>query len=86
MTFATDRTRKPTLAEIVDAIPEDLIVGTMCHCDDPEDCSDHWDFFYDATMGTTSEDHVAWGKTLSEDQMRAIAALVDWAHREDTPS
>lgn len=57
-------------------LPGDLIVGTMCHCDDPDDCYDHWEFFTDAEMGSTSEDHVRTGRPLNERQMRAIASFI----------
>jgi hypothetical protein len=57
-------------------LPADLVVGTMCHCGDPDDCSDHWEFFTNAVQGRTSPDHVARGRKLTERQMRAVARLV----------
>lgn len=57
-------------------LPKNLIVGTMCHCDDPDMCDNHWEFFKDPVMGNTSPDHVRVGSGLNVKDMRAIAELV----------
>lgn len=60
-------------------LPTNLVVGTMCHCDEPDECSDHWEFFTEAKMSPSGGGIVSRGRGLSESQMRAIAALVNAA-------
>lgn len=52
-----------------------LVVGTMCHCDDPENDYDHWSLFTRAEMGFDGE-HVRRGATLNKAEMDAIVAIV----------
>lgn len=56
-------------------LPRGLVVGSMCHCDEPDECSGHWEFYTEAAMSDDGE-HVRTGRYLSEAQMRAIVALV----------
>lgn len=65
---------------IIDHLPRNLVVGSMCHCDDdePDECEDHWEFFVDPVMAYDGE-HVRSGHTLSPSEMRAIATLVNQA-------
>lgn len=53
-----------------------LHVGTMCHCDDPDDCDDHWEFFIDPVFSEWNPGNVRRGRKPTEADMRAIAALV----------
>ncbi len=57
-------------------LPKDLIVGPMCHCDDPDECHDHWEFFTNATMGYSSPESVARGSHLTKAEMDAIVEKV----------
>lgn len=72
-----------------DNLPDQLIVGTMCHCDDlhaesddydepydpDEDCTDHWELWVEARNMDT-EGHVGTGSHLNATQMRAVASFV----------
>lgn len=58
-------------------LPIGLVVGTMCHCGEPDECSDHWQFFTDVVKGSSGKHSVRSGRILSEKQMRAIAELVN---------
>ena len=58
-------------------LPRNLVVGTMCHCDDPDECYDHWEFYkVDDPSAVPPSGHVGRGRELTENEMRAIAALV----------
>lgn len=57
-----------------------LVVGTMCHCDDPEACGedgDHWEFFVDPTNFDEEDGTMSSARRLNEAEMRAIVALVE---------
>lgn len=62
-------------------LPKGLIVGTMCHCDDPDECDDHWELFYDVDGYDEETGHLRSGRQMNEAQMRAVADLVN-AHAD----
>ena len=78
MTYAMSETKN----EVADSL-RNLVVGTMCHCDDHtedglpgEDCYDHWQFFIvDDPDSVPEHGHVGMGHTLDEAQMRYMASL-----------
>lgn len=56
-------------------LPTNLVVGTMCHCDEPDECEEHWRFFTNP-VGLRDDGHLRSGCSLTELEMRAIADLV----------
>lgn len=64
-------------------LPEDLVVGTMCHCDNPEDCDDHWELFSKPNGFDPDERTMLFGSVLNKAQMDAIVALVREARGEE---
>ena len=56
-----------------------LVVGTMCHCADPNECDDHWEFFVDPVGFDEEEGTLRSARRLTEEEMREIAWLVEQA-------
>lgn len=63
-------------------VPTGLVVGSMCHCDEPDECDDHWELYLNAEMAEDGE-HVRRGSTPNEAELRGIVALVRWANDEE---
>ena len=67
-------------------LPPNLVVGTMCHCGNPDGnedefpCDDHWEFFVDPEGFDPEDGTLRTGRHLTEAQMRSIAALVAMAN------
>lgn len=55
--------------------PRRIVVGTMCHCDDPDNCYDHWEFFANPAGYAAESGHVARGGALTVDEMRSMAKM-----------
>lgn len=61
-----------------------LVVGSMCHCDDPDDCFDHWELFVlPPGVEMDDEGHVGRAQTMDEAMLRRLVAL---AKAGTTPS
>lgn len=64
------------LQAVVEKLPRGLVVASMCHCDFPDDCDDHWEFYASAEMSRDGE-HARRATELTETEMRALVALAD---------
>jgi hypothetical protein len=63
-------------------LPAGLVVGTMCHCDVPDDCWDHWELYYDAEGFRPETGNLRTGRQLDGSDLRNIVALVRAMHGE----
>lgn len=65
------------------AVDGHLVVGTMCHCGNPDGdedtfpCDDHWEFFVDPVNFDPETGHMSSGRNLTEAETRRIASLVE---------
>lgn len=61
------------LASRPDAV---LVVGTMCHCDEPDECDDHWELYLcseeNAAYSAENEGHVGRAWTMRKSDLDEI--------------